>query len=155
MIAKETIIELLEKHLQERGDLFLVEVKTTPDNKIKVLIESKERLALDDCVAVSKWLEGQLDREVEDFELEVSSAGVGRPFKVREQYEKAIGKQVEVKCEGGEKYNGLLKELQEDAIVLITEKRVVVEGKKKKQTVEKAEKILLEDIITTKEIITF
>lgn len=155
MIAKEQIIGLLEEYLKEQEGLFLVEVKTTPDNKIKVFLDSDTQLSLDSCVVVSRWLEEQLDREVEDFELQVSSAGIGNPFKVAQQYKKAIGKQVEVALKDGRKLHGTLVSFTEDGIEVEVAKKVLVEGKKKKQLVQEIENISLEETNTTKEIITF
>ncbi len=155
MITKETIHEILASYLQEKEDIFLVEIKNTPDNKIKVYLDSKTRLSIDECIAASRWIEGQLDREVEDFELQVSSAGIGNPFKVKEQYEKAIGKQVEVALRDGRKLHGTLLEYQEESMKVEVAKKVVVEGKKKKQIIQEVEEIPLSEVNTTKEIITF
>lgn len=155
MIAKEQIIQLVEGYLEEQQNLFLVEVKTTPDNKIKVFLDSQTSLAIADCVALSRWLESQLDRETEDFELQVSSAGIGSPFKVAQQYEKAVGKQVELALKDGRKLHGILVSFTEELIKIQLTKKVVVEGKKKKQLVEEIEEISRNEINTTKEIITF
>lgn len=155
MIAKEHIEGLLTGYLADHEGIFLVEVKTTPDNKIKVFLDSMTMLGLEDCIEVSRWLESQLDREVEDFELQVSSAGIGNPFKVKEQYQKAIGKQVEVAAKDGRKLQGTLAAYEEDALTLEVSKKIIVEGKKKKQVIQEMEKISLNEINTTKEIITF
>lgn len=155
MIAKEFITELLSKYLQENEELFLVEVKNTPDNKIKVFLDSKTKLSIEDCIAANRWLEANMDREVEDYELQVSSAGIGSPFKVKEQYEKAVGKQVQLALKDGRRESGLLVSFQEDKLQVEIEKKVVVEGKKKKQVIQEIEEFSLEEINTTKEIITF
>lgn len=155
MIAKEYITELLTAYLKENETIFLVEVKNTPDNKIKVFLDSKERLSIDDCIATSRWLEAQLDREQEDFELQVSSAGIGNPFKVKEQYEKAIGKKVETALKDGRKLHGVLVAIADTSLKLEVEKKVIVAGKKKKQILQEIEEISLNEINTTKEIITF
>lgn len=156
MITKEKITELLQEYLTEVENVFLVEVKNTPDNKIKVFLDSKGILSLEDCIVASRWLEEKLDREVEDFELQVSSAGIGNPFKVVEQYKKAIGKQIEIALRDGRKLHGILLAFEaETAVRIEVAKKVVVEGKKKKQIVQEEEIIPLSEINTTKEIITF
>ncbi len=155
MIAKETISALLATYFEENKGLFLVEVKNSPDNKIKVFMDSKEKLAIEDCVATSRWLEEQLDREVEDFELQVSSAGIGNPFKVPQQYEKAVGKQVEVATKDGRKLHGKLVDFNEETLKIEVSKKVVVEGKKKKEIRQEVEEIPFSEINATKEIITF
>lgn len=155
MIAKEKITELLQEYLKETENIFLVEVKNTPDNKIKVFLDSSEKLSIEDCIATSRWLESKLDREVEDFELQVSSAGIGNPFKVAEQYQKAVGKQVEVALRDGRKLHGTLLGIEEKTIKIEVAKKVIVEGKKKKQIIQEEEIIPLSEINTTKEVITF
>ncbi len=155
MIAREFIAELLSEYLKEKKDIFLVEVKNTPDNKIKVFLDSKTSLSIEDCIDASRWLEAKMDRGAEDYELQVSSAGIGSPFKVKEQYEKAVGKQVQIALKDGRKVNGLLVSFQEGKLQIEEEKKVVVEGKKKKQIIQEIAEFLLDEINTAKEIITF
>ncbi|PVX52122.1 ribosome maturation factor RimP [Balneicella halophila] len=155
MIAKEKIEELLSSYLTDKQDVFLVEVKTTPDNRIKVFLDSLTSLSIEECMNTSRWLESQLDREVEDFELQVSSAGIGNPFKVEKQYQKAIGKQVEVAVKDGRKLHGKLTAYGDNTLTLEVAKKVVVKGKKKKQEVQELEEIPTSEINTTKEVITF
>ncbi len=155
MIAKETIQKLLTAYFEENHELFLVEVKNSPDNKIKVFIDSKDKLAIEDCVTTSRWLESQLDREEEDFELQVSSAGIGNPFKVPQQYEKALCKQVEVSVKDGRKLHGTLVSFDEENLKIEVSKKVVVEGKKKKEIIQEVETIPFSEINATKEVITF
>lgn len=155
MITKEHIAKLIEEYLGEKGELFLVEVKVVPTNKIAVFMDSDTSLSIDDCVALSKWLNEQLDRDVEDYDLQVSSAGVGSPFKVRRQYLNAIGKNVEVAVRDGIKIHGTLTELQSAHLVVEVERKVLVEGKKKKQIVKAFDQIQLDEINSIREIITF
>lgn len=155
MITKEHIAKLIEEYLGEKGELFLVEVKVVPTNKIAVFMDSDTSLSIDDCVALSKWLNEQLDRDVEDYDLQVSSAGVGSPFKVRRQYLNAIGKNVEVAVRDGRKIHGTLTEVQSAHLVVEVERKVLVEGKKKKQIVKAFDQIQLDEINSIREIITF
>lgn len=87
MKSTEEIKDIIETILQGT-DLFLVDLKVSPDNSIEVYIDSLKGINVDSCVTLSKQLDAKLDRDTEDFELTVSSAGIGYPFKVTQQYEK-------------------------------------------------------------------
>ena len=100
MKSTEEIKDIIETILQGT-DLFLVDLKVSPDNSIEVYIDSLKGINVDSCVTLSKQLDAKLDRDTEDFELTVSSAGIGYPFKVTQQYEKKLGNQVEVKLQNG------------------------------------------------------
>ena len=117
MILKETVNQLVEDFLFETN-YYLVDVKLTPDNRISVEIDSFDGVSLDFCAALNKHIEAQFDREVEDFELEVSSAGLTEPFKVIKQYEKNIDNEVEVLTKTGKKFTGILAEVHETEFVL-------------------------------------
>ncbi len=113
--------QLIEHHLEgilAGKNIFLVGVKIDNSNKIVVHIDTPEGISIDDCVRVSRELEGKLDREKEDFSLEVSSPGLDAPFRVIEQYRKNIGKMISVVKTDGEKLEGILMKLDEKSIVL-------------------------------------
>ena len=95
MIEKETIKKLVDEWLEGK-DYFLVDIEIGNDNKIVVEIDHADGVWIEDCVELSKHIEDNLDRDKEDFELEVGSAGLGQPFKVLQQYVNFIGKEVEV-----------------------------------------------------------
>ena len=109
MIEKETVNANLTGILEEIG-VFLVDIKVDSNNRILVHVDKMEGISIDDCVRVSRALEAKLDRDMEDFALEVSSPGLDAPFRVLRQYEKSIGKMVSVKCTDGSQFQGLLKE---------------------------------------------
>lgn len=117
MIEKETIEARLSEILKGTG-IFLVEVKVDNNNKIRVHVDRNEGINIDECVRVSRALEEKLDRDREDFALEVSSPGLDAPFKVPEQYKKSIGKMVSVQCNDGSKILGVLKDANSDRILL-------------------------------------
>jgi len=96
MIDKQQVISIAEKWLNTKEGYFLVDVDVTPDNRIVVEIDQAEGVWIDDCVDLSRFIESSLDRDVEDYELEVGSAGIGQPFKVLQQYINHIGQEVEV-----------------------------------------------------------
>ncbi len=111
----------IEHHLEgilAGKDIFLVGVKVDNNNKIIVHIDSSEGISIDDCARVSRELEEKLDRDREDFALEVSSPGLDSPFRVIEQYQKNVGKRINLVKTDGEKLEGVLKKTGENGIVL-------------------------------------
>ena len=114
---------------------FIVDVTVSSDNDVVLTIESEEgSVVMDDCVELSRSFEELFNREEEDYSLTVTSAGLDQPFKVMRQYEKAIGSRVEVSLKGGQRFQALLKGVDEAGITL--EHKVVrkIEGSKKKET---------------------
>ena len=154
MKSTEEIKDIIETMLQGT-ELFLVDLKVSLENSIEVYIDSLKGINVDSCVAISKQLDAQLDRDIEDYDLTVSSAGIGYPFKVPQQYEKNLGNQVEVKLQNGEKLQGILKSHSEAGIVMECEEKVAVEGKKKKSIVKVEKEIHFTDIKEDKDIVVF
>jgi ribosome maturation factor RimP len=152
MISKEKIEKLIQEKLIDT-DAFLVELKISADNRISVYLDGMSGVTIDFCVAVSRNIEGNLDREVEDFELEVSSAGIGIPFKVLQQYQKNTGKQVEVLTNQGLKVEGELTDVDEQGFAVRYEKKVLVEGKKRKQLQEFTDRFAYDEVKSTKEVL--
>ena len=124
-MADQNIIEHHLEGILAGKDIFLVGVKVDNNNKIIVHIDTPEGISIDDCVRVSKELEEKLDREMEDFALEVSSPGLDSPFRVIEQYKKNIGKKINLVKTDGEKLDGILKKTGENGIVI-----EIIRGKK-------------------------
>lgn len=121
-MIEEKYIKTLAQQKIGGTPLFLVDVKIKPVNKIEVFIDSPSHITVDECVSLSRFIESNLDREVEDFELTVSSPGLDQPFKVMDQYRKYIGKEVSVLKKDGIKIIGKLKDVN-DARVLVETKR--------------------------------
>ncbi|MDE5573711.1 MAG: ribosome assembly cofactor RimP, partial [Muribaculaceae bacterium] len=107
MIDKDKLRLTVEKAI-EGTDIFLVDIKVSPDNNIVVEIDSKNGLDIDTCADITRKIEAEFDRDAEDYELEVGSAGLTSPFKVKAQYEKNIGNDVEVVTCDGRKFDGKL-----------------------------------------------
>jgi len=146
MISREQVELLIEDKLKD-GDYFVVSLEISATNKIKLVIDSMSGITIDDCVAFSREIEHNLDRENEDFELEVTSPGLHLPLKVKQQYVKNIGQNLDVLLiDGSTKIKGLLKEVKDEAIVLVEESKVKVEGKKKKQLIKTEHCIRFENI---------
>jgi ribosome maturation factor RimP len=128
MADKEYIRGLAEEYMKGTG-LFLVAVRVSSTNRITVLADKKEGITIDECVALHRHIESQLDREKEDFELQVSSPGLDTPFMVMEQYLKNEGRKVEVTDTEGTKYIGVLKNVTPGGFEL--EADIKVKGKAK------------------------
>ncbi len=148
MIDKEKVQSVVNQEL-EGTDLFLVDLKIGKDNKISVFIDGDNGVAIQNCIDLSRKIESNFDREVEDFELSVFSSGVGEPLKLNRQYKKNIGRNIEVITnEEGEKIVGELLMVDEEKIV------VKVQPKKKKDPIVEKE-ILIDNIKESKIIILF
>jgi ribosome maturation factor RimP len=122
MIEKQKIQGLVEEFTKGTG-LFLITVKVSNANRIIVLADKNEGITIDECAAIHRHIENGLDREKEDFELQVSSPGLDMPFGVIEQYFKNEGKKVEVVDNEGSKYTGKLKNITTGGFELETEKK--------------------------------
>jgi len=123
MIDKRIVEEIVEAFFKS-SDNYLVSIEIKPDNTILVEIDNDKAVSIDDCVALSSYIESKLDREKEDFALEVGSSGIGQTFKVRRQYRKYIGKEIEVLLYSGIKHIGILKTVDEDKIILTVETQI-------------------------------
>ena len=107
MITTESITELIEQQI-EGSNIFLVEVIVKPGNAIRVHVDSPDGISIDECVKISRYVNESLDRDVEDYSLEVSSPGLGGSFRVKQQYEKNVGRDIEVLYTDGIKVKGKL-----------------------------------------------
>lgn len=154
MILKDAVIEVVEDYVATKS-YYLVDVKVTPDNRVSVEIDSFDGVSIEFCMELNKHIESKFDREVEDYELEVSSAGLTEPFKVLKQYQKNIANEVEVLTKLGKKFTGVLTEVTEKEFVIEIEKQEKPEGAKRKITVTENLTFSYEDIKTTKYIIRF
>ena len=154
MIEKKTVCQIVEEWLEGK-DYFLVEVTVSPDDKIVVEIDHAEGVWIEDCVELIRYIESKLNREEEDYELEVGSAGIGQPFKVLQQYYIHIGQEVEVMTKGGQKLTGILKDADEEKFTVTVQKKVKLEGSKRPKLVEEDETFTYEQIKYTKYLISF
>ncbi len=154
MIDKKIVLEIVEKEIANT-DLFIVELSVSASNTISVMIDSMNGVPISTCIELSRAIEKNFDREIEDFELQVASAGIGQPFQVIQQYHKNIGKDVEVLTTNGMKHKGKLITVGENEIEIEVEEKVKVEGKKKKQIVVSPYSFAFDQIKSTKDIITF
>ena len=154
MITKEQVEALIQDKLEE-SNCFVVELEVGVGNTISLEIDSIEGITVQDCMSFSRAVEGSLDREVEDFDLQVSSPGLDKPFRVKEQYQKNIGRNVKVVPVEGLVMKGELKEVGDDEIMIEFSVKERIEGRKKKETIIKQEKINYNNIKETTIIISF
>ncbi|WP_320935882.1 ribosome assembly cofactor RimP, partial [Bacteroides nordii] len=148
------VCQIVEEWLEGK-DYFLVEVTVSPDDKIVVEIDHAEGVWIEDCVELSRFIESKLNREEEDYELEVGSAGIGQPFKVVQQYYNHIGSEVEVLTKSGKKLAGVLKEADEEKFVVTVQKKVKLDGAKRPKLMEEDETFRYDEIKYTKYLISF
>ena len=154
MIDKNVVKTLVDEWLQDK-EYFLVGIEISQDNKIVVEIDHADGVWIEDCVELSRYIEDHLNRDEEDFELEVGSAGLGQPFKVPQQYINFVGKEVEVLDADGKKVKGILKAVDGNDFTVGVEEKVKVEGKKRpvKQEVDYA--FQMDKVKYTKYVISF
>ena len=154
MIDVKTVTEIAERHL-EGSDIYVVECKISPMGEIELLIDSDTAVKLEDCAALNRAIEAELDREVEDYSLMVASAGIGTELKLLRQYNKIIGSSVEVLLKDGIKLLAKLNSADETSIILTYEEKTAEEGKKRKVTVEVTKEYKWEEIKYVKEYLDF
>jgi ribosome maturation factor RimP len=117
MITTENIADLVTQHIGGT-DIFLVEVVVKPGNAITVHVDRPDGISIDECVKISRYLNELLDRDVEDYSLEVSSPGLSGTFRVKQQYEKNLDRDIEVLYTDGIKVKGKLITVSDEGIVL-------------------------------------
>ena len=154
MITTTQITDLVNEAIAGT-DIYLVDVKVTADNKITLYLDNSTRITIDECAKVSKFVEEKLNRDVEDFELTVSSPGLDEPFKHLLQYKKRIGSQVAVVTKEGLKVVGKLNAVDESGIVIEQKGKEKVEGKKGRQVVISNVNLMFNQIKETKLVLSF
>jgi ribosome maturation factor RimP len=150
MIAKNQVLESLQ-HLISNTDIFIVDFSVSASNRIKILIDRPQGLGIADCANISRGLEEALDRDAQDFELEVSSPGAESVFKVPQQYLKNIGKPIEVRLTNQTIVKGKLIDYQADFLSI----RPDNQGKKKEKKSPECLSIPLNEISQVKGVVSF
>ncbi len=133
MVDKELVEKISEAFLKD-GDVFLVAVKVSTQNSIRVFLDGGNGVTIDDCIRLSRHIEAQLDRDKEDFELEVSSVGVGHPLQLKRQYNINVGRRLAINLNDDRQVKGKLLEVKEEGVVIEIDKEK--KGKKKPKTAE-------------------
>jgi ribosome maturation factor RimP len=153
MQIEKRVIELIEEKISDRPELFLVEVRMLPNNKLIIHVDGDEGINIQDCAAISRHVGFHLEEENtidKAYNLEVSSPGVGEPLKLKRQYDKNVGREVGIKLSNGE--------IKEGKLLSVTDQGILIEAKVK----EKGKKVQLvetsvdfNDITETKVLISF
>ncbi|MDR0833835.1 MAG: ribosome assembly cofactor RimP [Candidatus Symbiothrix sp.] len=154
MIDKNTVQAIVEEYLVN-SEMFLVDINVRPDDRIEVVIDSDEMISLANCADLSRYIESKLDRNTNNFGLEVGSASLTEPFKVHRQYWKNIGNEVEVLKTDGQKLIGHLTLVNTKNIILRLEKTVKPKGSDRKINVFEDVTVNYDEIKHTKNIIKF
>jgi ribosome maturation factor RimP len=154
MIDKSIVKSLVEEWLDDK-EYFLVDVEISKDNKIVVEIDHADGVWIEDCVELSRYIEDRLNRDEEDYELEVGSAGLGQPFKVPQQYINFVGKEVEVLDGDGKKMKGILKSVDGNDFVVTVKEKVKEEGKKRPELKDVDKTFQMDKVKYTKYLISF
>jgi ribosome maturation factor RimP len=153
-MLKDKVEMLLKDALEKDESLFLIDFSISPDNTIKVVIDGDQGVSLQDCMKVSRAIEHNLDRDEEDFSLEVTSSGAASPIHMPRQYKKNIGRKLKVRTKE-DTYEGNLVETLENGIVLTWKAREPKPIGKGKITVQKKKEINFSEIEEAKVILKF
>lgn len=154
MIEKSRIEDIIGSYIQDT-DIFLVDIKVNTGNIIQVFLDKPTGITLNECSEISNYVISRLNKDIEDFELEISSPGLGTPFKVLKQYQKNINKEIDVVLTNGVKVKGLLKSVSEERIELeetVKQKNVI---QKKTEYNKVINTYLMKEIKSAKLIVNF
>ena len=154
MINKETIQTLTEEWLSG-NDYFLVDINFEGDDKIVIEIDHADGVWIEDCAALSRFLQERLGDELGEYELEVGSAGLGQPFKVAQQYINHVGDMVEVLDLDGKKFQGILKAVDGNNFTVTVQEKQKVEGKKRPVLVEVDKTYAMDGVKYAKYLLAF
>ena len=154
MIDSKKIKALVDEWLDGK-EYFFVDATVDKENRIVVEIDHKDGVWIEDCCDLSRFIESHLNRDEEDFELEVGSAGIGQPLKVLQQYQNNIGNEVEVMSLDGKKLQGILADANETAVTIRYSEKQKVEGKKRPVLVEVTKEFKYDEMKWVKAVISF
>ncbi len=152
---REKVAQLLKSALEENKSLFLIDLNISEDNQIRVILDGDKGVTVEDCMAISRAIEHNLDREENDFSLEVMSCGVSEPLTFPRQYKKNVGRSLKVKTKKEEKIEGELVAANDENCTLTWSAREPKTIGKGKVTVQKEVTIPYKEIVEAKVMITF
>lgn len=154
-MIEKTLVEQVVTNALEGTKMFLVDLTIGTDNRIVVEVDSMNAIDIDSCVALSRKIESSLNRDVEDFELEVGSAGLTSPFKVKAQFDKNVGNEVEVLTKDGRKFSGILTAAEADTFTVEVARKVKKEEAKRPVVEMQPETLAYGDAKSVKYVINF
>ncbi|MFT7073610.1 ribosome assembly cofactor RimP [Patiriisocius sp. Uisw_017] len=152
---REKVTQLVNDALTEHPDLFLIDLVISADNKIAVVLDGDHGITVEDCIKMSRAVEHNLDREEEDFSLEVMSAGVSEPLTLPRQFKKNVGRTLNVTTDKGETIEGKITQTTNEAVTLEWKSREPKPVGKGKVTVQKKVVLPYKEIIKAKVMVTF
>lgn len=152
MISKNAVQEVVNEWLAGK-EYFLVDLSVSADDRVVVVIDHADGVWIEDCADLSRFIETHLNRDDEDYELEVGSAGLGQPFRVHRQYEIHVGKPVESQTLDGHKYRGTLLSVDADGFEIGVTQKVKEEGKKRPEQKEVPVRLAFSEVAFTKYLI--
>ena len=155
MIDAAEVKAVVQEYVDGKEGYFVVDVTVGGDNTVAVEVDSESGFSIDECVELTRFIESRIDREKEDYELEVGSPGLTSPFKVIEQYHKFEGQEVEVLDKEGKKQTGVLCDVTPDGFAVDITTREKVEGQKRKQLVTRRHQFRYDEVKHTKYSIKF
>ena len=151
---RENVEKLLNQALAEKPSLFLIDCSISETNQIRVILDGDQGVSVQDCMDVSRAIEHNLDREAQDFSLEVQSAGVSEPLQLIRQYKKNIGRNLQVRT-AKDTIEGALTAATDEAVTLQWKAREPKPVGKGKVTVQKEAVVPYNDIVEAKVMIKF
>lgn len=154
MIDKKKLTEVVEDAIKGT-DMFLVDINITPDNRVVIELDSETGMDIEACAAVTRKIESEFDRDVEDYELEVGSAGLTSPFKVKAQYMKNLGNEIEVVTRDGRKLQGVLASVGADDFTVEVPTKIKHEGAKRPVVEPVPSVIRFDNVKSAKYVIKF
>ena len=154
MISKEQVLEAVSQKISDDGN-FIVELTISTDNDIRLVVDGDNGIPISYCEELDALIETALDRDKEDYALEVPSAGIGAELKVTRQFRKNIGNKVEVTMPNGSWIRGILLDADDEGFDIQTEEKRKVEGQKKKQTFTNVTHYLRSDVKMVRDIVEF
>ena len=155
MVFKNKVQEMLDSALIERSHLFLIDLSINDANKISIVLDGDNGVSLQDCIDVSRAVEANLDREEQDFSLEVASAGLSSPLKFVRQYKKNLGRNLKVKTISSEEIEAKLTAVDDEKITLEWQAREPKKIGKGKETVDKKLELPYQSIKEAVVIVSF
>ncbi|MBQ4035354.1 MAG: ribosome assembly cofactor RimP [Paludibacteraceae bacterium] len=155
MIENAVVRQIVEEYIANKEGFFIVNVSVSRDNSIVVEIDNQEAMSIEECECLTRFIESKLNRDEEDYELEVGSPGLTSPFRVKEQYYKYEGAEVEVLGSDGKKYRGLLCDVTDDGFAVEETKMEKPEGAKRKVEMKVKTPFTYDNIKYTKYTIKF
>ena len=152
MISKNAVQEAVNEWLAGK-EYFLVDLSVSADDRVVVVIDHADGVWIEDCAELSRFIESHLDRDDEDYELEVGSAGLGQPFRVHRQYEIHVGKPVESQTIDGHKYKGTLLSVDAEGFEIGVMQKVKEDGMKRPELKEVPVRLAFSEVAFTKYLI--